>query len=179
VLVTVLFFIAIVLRARFGLGIDGLLWLALLYHFIALQATFAFGHAADRWGQRATIYVMVTILGVALLSLAFATEIVAAVIVVILLGLVYGSLQAVCRSLLALLIHSRNAAEIFGFNTVAGRLSAALGPRVFGAVPATSGSQTVGLISLLPFLIAGVAVLGLVRIPVAHLTGEAPASEVG
>jgi UMF1 family MFS transporter len=140
VLVTVLFFIAIVLRARFGLGIDGLLWLALLYHCIALPATFAFGHAADRWGQRPTIYVMVTILGVALLLLAFATGIVAAVIVVILLGLVYGSLQAVCRSLLALLIHSRNAAEIFGFNAVAGRLSAALGPLIFGAVAATSGS---------------------------------------
>ena len=46
VLVTVLFFIAIILRARFGLSIEGLLWLALLYHVLALPATLAFGHAA-------------------------------------------------------------------------------------------------------------------------------------
>ncbi len=179
VLVTLVFFIAIVMRARFGLGIDGLLWLAMLYHVIALPATFAFGHAADRWGQRATIYVMVTILGVALLVLAFGTGTYAAVIVISLLGLVYGSLQAVCRSFLALLIRSRNAAEIFGFNAVAGRLSAALGPLLFGAVAAASGSDAVALVSLLPFLIAGAAVLGSVRIPAAHLTGEAPASEIG
>lgn len=141
VLVTLVFFIAIVMRARFGLSIEGLLWLAMLYHLIALPATLAFGHVADRWGQHPTICLMVAILGVGLLLLAFGTGIRAAVIVVILLGLVYGSLQAVCRSLLALLVRSHSSAEIFGFNAVAGRLSAALGPLLFSAVAAASGSE--------------------------------------
>lgn len=165
VLVTILFFIAILMRSRFGLSVEGMLSLALLYHVLAAPATFAFGHAADRWGQRPVIYVMVAILAVAILVLAFGTGSGAAVAVIVLLGLVYGSLQAVCRSLLALLVQPDKSAELFGFNAVAGRLSAALGPLVFGAVAAASGSETAALVSLLAFLLAGVAVLTSLRIP--------------
>lgn len=165
VLVTILFFIAILMRSRFGLSVEGMLSLALLYHVLAAPATLAFGHAADRWGQRPVIHVMVAILGVAILVLAFGTGTGAAVAVIVLLGLVYGSLQAVCRSLLALLVQPEKSAELFGFNAVAGRLSAALGPLFFGAVAAASGSETPALVSLLAFLIAGVAVLTSLRIP--------------
>jgi UMF1 family MFS transporter len=55
VLVTILFFVAIILRARFGLTIEGLLWLALLYHVLASPSTFLFGHLADRWGQQPSL----------------------------------------------------------------------------------------------------------------------------
>jgi UMF1 family MFS transporter len=169
VLVTVLFFIAIILRARFGLSIEGLLWLALLYHVLALPATLAFGHAADRWGQRPAIFVMITILGVALLLLAFGTGTATPVVVVALLGLVYGSIQAVCRSLFALLVMQEKTGEMFGFNAVAGRLSAALGPLVFGAVSAATGSEAVALVSLLVFLIAAAALFSSLQMPSAVL----------
>lgn len=114
-----------------------------------------------------------------MLLLAFGTGTVAAVIVVVLLGLVYGSLQAVCRSLLVLLTPARKAAQIFGFNAVAGRLPAALGPLVFGIVASASGSQTAAVLSLLPFLIAGAAVLGTVRVSAPPMSSEAVAGEVG
>ena len=170
-LVTVLFFIAIILRARFGLSIEGLLWLALLYHVLALPATLAFGHAADRWGQRPAIFVMITILGVALLLLAFGTGTATPVVVVALLGLVYGSIQAVCRSLFALLVMQEKAGELFGFNAVAGRLSAALGPLVFGAVSAATGSEAVALVSLLVFLVAAAALFSSLQMPSAVIRG--------
>jgi len=173
VLVTIVFFIAIIFRVRFGLGIEGLLWLALLYHVLASPATLAFGHAADRWGPRPVIYVQVAILGAALLLLAFGTSKIASLVVVVLLGLVYGSLQAVCRSLFALLVPANQAAEMFGFNAIAGRLSAALGPLVFGAVAAASGSETAALVSLLAFLGAGAAVLGALRMQSPQLVGPA------
>ncbi|HSD40413.1 MAG TPA: MFS transporter [Burkholderiales bacterium] len=172
-LVTLLFFIAILMRTRFGLSVEGMLSLALLYHVTAAPATLAFGHAADRWGQRPVICVQVAILGVAILVLGFGTGTGAALAVIVLLGLVYGSLQAVCRSLLALLVQPEKAAELFGFNAVAGRLSAALGPLVFGAVAAASGSETVALVSLLAFLIAGAAVLGSLRIPAPRIVSFA------
>lgn len=173
-LVTILFFIAILLRARFGLDVQALLALALLYHVLAAPATLAFGHAADRWGPRPVICVQVAILGAAILVLAFGTGTYAPVVVIVLLGLVYGSLQSVCRSLLALLVQPEKAAELFGFNAVAGRLSAALGPLVFGAVAAASGSETAALVSLLAFLIAGVAVLTSLRIPAPRVVSIAP-----
>ena len=165
VLVTILFFIAIIFRARFGLSIEGLLWLALLYHVLASPATLAFGHVADRWGQRSAIYVMMAILSAAIVLLAFGPGKFTPIAVVVLLGLVYGSLQAVCRSLLALLVPSAKAGEFFGFNAIAGRLSAALGPLMFGAAAAVSGSETAALLLLLAFLLAGAVVLSSLRIP--------------
>jgi UMF1 family MFS transporter len=160
----VVFFIAIVLRARFGLGIEGVLWLVVLYHLIAAPATLAFGHVADRWGQRPALFVMIAILGVALLLLAFGTARATPVVVVTLLGLVYGSIQAVCRSLFALLVEEGKSGEMFGFNAVAGRLSAALGPLLFGAIAAAAG-EAAALVSLLAFLAVGAAVLGTLRMP--------------
>ena len=165
VLVTVLFFIVIVLRARFGLAIEGLLWLALLYHVLASPATLAFGHAADRWGHRRTLYAMIAILAAVLLLLAFGEGRATPVVVVGLLALVYGSIQAVCRSLFALLVTPDRAGELFGFNAVAGRLSAALGPLVFGAVATATGSEAAALVFLLVFLAAGAALLARLRLP--------------
>jgi UMF1 family MFS transporter len=169
VLVTLLFFIAILLRARFGLSIEGLLWLALLYHVVASPATLAFGHAADRWGQRPAIFVMIAILGAVILLLAFGAGTYTPVAVVALLALVYGSIQAVCRSLFALLVGHEKTGEMFGFNAVAGRLSAALGPALFGAIAAATGSQAAALVSLLLFLAAAAALFSSLRMPSAAL----------
>jgi UMF1 family MFS transporter len=169
VLVTVLFFIAIIVRARFGLSVEGLLWLALLYHVIAAPATLAFGHAADRWGQRPTLFVMIAILGAAILLLAFGSGAATPAIVVALLGLVYGSIQAVCRSVFAVLVAREKAGEMFGFNAVAGRLSAALGPLLFGAIAAATGSEAAALVSLLAFLAGAAALFSSLRMPAAEL----------
>jgi UMF1 family MFS transporter len=164
-LVTLLFFVAIIVRARFGLSVEGLLWLALLYHCLAAPSTLAFGHLADRWGPRATIYLMLAILSVAIIALALGTAAYMPVVIVGLLGTVYGSLQAVCRSLLALLVPLEKSAELFGFNAITGRVSAAAGPLFFSAVRSLSGSDAVALLSLLAFLAAGAAVLGTLRMP--------------
>lgn len=177
VLVTIVFFVAIVMRARFGFTIEGMLWLAMLSHVVSLPAILAFGHAADRFGPRPVIYWMVAILGTGLLVVAFGTGMRAGVIAVILLGLVYASLQAVCRSFMAGLVDPGNAAEMFGFNAVVGRLSAAVGPLLFSFVAAVSGSESAALLSLLPFLVAGVAVLGSVRIPDTHVAGDGTARQ--
>jgi UMF1 family MFS transporter len=47
-LVTVVFFVAIVFQKRFGLDLEGLFWLSLLFHAVATPSTFVFGHLADR-----------------------------------------------------------------------------------------------------------------------------------
>jgi len=165
VLVTILFFVVVIVRARFGLSIEGLLWLVLLYHVLAAPSTLAFGHLADRWGARPTIYLMLAILSLAIIILALGAAAYLPVVIVVLLSTVYGSLQAVCRSLLASLVPPDKAAELFGFNAITGRISAAAGPLVFGAVLALSGSDVAALLTLLVFLAAGAAVLGTLRMP--------------
>lgn len=165
VIVTLALVVVIVMRARFGLDVEGLLWLAILYNAIALPSTFLAGIAADRRGPRNAILAMTALLAGSVVLLAFGSGRATPAIVIVLLGFVLGSLQAVCRAWLAQLADPRQAAEIFGFNAVAGRLSAALGPLLFGAIAAGSGSETLALLSLLPFLAAGAWVMSTVPDP--------------
>lgn len=176
VLVTIHFFIAIVLAARFGVAVEGLLWLSLLYHLIAIPSTVTFGIAADRWGSKRTVLVMCAAIAGAILLLAFSRESWAPTAAVALLGLVFGSIQAVFRSLYASLVPAEKAAELFGFNAVAGRLSAALGPLVFGAAAAWLGGPTWALFLLLLPLGIGVGLLLGTRLPAdpVEATGQLP-----
>jgi UMF1 family MFS transporter len=103
--------------------------------------------------------VMCTLLAGAILLLAFGRAAWSPVLAIVLLGLVFSSIQAVFRSLYAGLVPLDKAAELFGFNSIAGRLSAALGPLLFGAAVAVLGSQTWALCLLLVPLAAGVALL--------------------
>ena len=155
VLVTIQFFIAIVLSARFCLAVEGLLWLALLYHLIAIPSTVLFGMLADRWGPKPTVLAMCAALSAAVLLLAFGHADWVPVTAVALLGLVFASIQSVFRSLYGSLVPVEQAAEMFGFNAVAGRLSAALGPLIFGVAATAFGSNTWALCLLLLPLAAG------------------------
>jgi len=159
VLVTIQFFVAIVLSTRFGLSIEGLLKLSLLFHVIAIPSTVLFGTLADRWGHRQTVAAMSIVLAGTVVLLAFVSQPWTPGVSAVLLGLVFGSLQAVFRALYASLVAADSAAELFGFNTLAGRVSAAIGPLVFGAAAAIFGSNTWALCLLLIPLAAGVALL--------------------
>ncbi|HPE00429.1 MAG TPA: MFS transporter [Burkholderiaceae bacterium] len=161
VVVTIQFFIAIVLSARFGLSVAGLLWLGLLFHAIALPSTVACGVLADRWGQRRALVLMSGVLALAILLLAFGHGTWVPAVAAVLLGLIFGALQAVFRSLYASLVPPRQAAELFGFNAVAGRLSAAIGPLIFGAASSMLGGPTWALCLLLVPLAAGALLLAL------------------
>jgi len=167
VLVTIQFFIVIVMSSRFGVGVEGLLWLALLYHLVAIPSTVAFGTLADRWGAKPTVLVTCAVLAGAILLLAFGRADWVPVTSIVLLGLVFASIQAVFRSLYASLVPPAQAAELFGFNAVAGRLSAALGPLVFGLVAAAFGSNTWALCLLFLPLAGGAWLLA-----AADLTGS-------
>ncbi len=163
--VTVLFFGAIYLRGAFGASVAELLWLALALHLFGVPATAAAGHLADRWSHRGTIYLTLAVWIAVIAIMAFGSAPWLARWVVGLIALVIGSTQSVCRSLFSLLIPPERAGELYGFNAVAGRLSAAFGPLLFGAVGAVTGSQRWALLSIGLFFAAGGALLARVALP--------------
>jgi UMF1 family MFS transporter len=158
-IVTVIFFAALYLRASFGVGVQELLWLALLYHLLALPATIAFGWLADCWTHRKAIFLSLGIWCAAILLMAFGTARWVPATVVVLFAMVLGSTQSLLRSEFARLVPAARSAEFFGFNALAGRLSVALGPAVFGVVTYATGSQRIALLSVLFFLLGGAYVL--------------------
>jgi UMF1 family MFS transporter len=88
-----------------------------------------------------------------------------AMIITLTLGLVLGSTQSLFRSLFAGLVPADRASEYFGFHTLVGRASAALGPLMFGAVSVATGSQRAAMASLAVFFVAGGFALAFVRLP--------------
>ena len=76
-----------------------------------------------------------------------------------------GSTQSLFRSLFAGVVPVDRASEYFGFHTLVGRASAALGPLAFGVVSAATGSQRQAMASLAVFFVTGGIALAFVRAP--------------
>jgi UMF1 family MFS transporter len=154
-MVTVAVFVAIYLRDHFGVRMSDVLWLTLLYHLIALPATWMFGVLAHRTTARAAVALSIGIWMATILLLAFGSGRAVAVTVIVLLASVLGSTQALLRGMYARIVPTERAAEFFGFNALAGRLSAALGPLAFAAIATATGSSRLAILSLSLFLVAG------------------------
>lgn len=70
--VTVLYFTAIFLTTIFGLGMQEVLILSLVFQVIAIPSTIFFGWLGDRWSQRGTVYLTLIIWSVVLVLMGFA-----------------------------------------------------------------------------------------------------------
>lgn len=162
--VTVVYFTAIFLSSNFGLDVVQILWLSVLFQLLAAPSTALFGHLAERWSLKPTIFVTLAIWVVVVLVMAFGTAGYVPVLIAVLLSLVLGSTQSLCRAQFAVMIPPDRSSELFGFHALAGRASAILGPLTFGTVSAISGSQRVAVLSLLLFIGAGAVVLARVRV---------------
>jgi len=163
--VTVVYFTAIMLNTSFGLPVQEVLLLSLVFQAIAIPATMAFGWLGGHWSQRGAIYVTLVLWAAVLALMLFARGYAGAVAIAIALGLVLGSTQSLFRSLFAQMVPAERASEYFGFHALAGRASSALGPVFFGAVAAATGSQRWAMMSLAVFFAAGAVVLATVRVP--------------
>ncbi len=163
-LVTIAFFVGIYFRERFGLSLVELLELALLYQVLAIPCTLAFGRFADRVSPHTAIYTSLAIWTAAVLVLAFGEGSLVPVIAIVLFAAVFGSTQALMRGMYAVIVPKGQAGEFFGFSALAGRLSAAAGPLLYGIVSVATGSPRAALLSVLVFLVGGALVLATVRV---------------
>jgi UMF1 family MFS transporter len=164
-LATISAFTGIYLQKHYGLNLDQLLLLVLLYQVIALPATLAFGHLSDRFTLRAATFISLTIWAIAVVVMAFGRAPWMPIVVVALFATVLGSTQALLRGAYSLLVASNQSAELFGWNALVGRLSAAAGPLVYALVAAFADDQ-LALLSVLVFLLAGALVLRRVQFPI-------------
>jgi UMF1 family MFS transporter len=162
-LATITVFTAIYFKKHYGIGLDGLLKLVLLYHLIAVPATLAFGALGDRLAPRKAIYVTLAVWSAAVLLMAFGERPWVPVVVVCLFATVIGSTQALLRGAYACLVPQERAAEYFGWNALVGRVSAAAGPLVYAAA-AVALNDRLALLSVLGFLVAGAWAIAGVRL---------------
>jgi len=156
--------------AIYAAGVHGMTFEEILLFGIALNVTAgtgaaAFGMLEDRLGSKRTVMVALLamiLLGAALLAaddkawfwgLAMA------------LGIFMGPAQAASRTLMARMAPEGEITAHFGLFALSGRITGFLGPAVLATVTAATGSQRVGMATVLVFLGLGAAILLTVREP--------------
>jgi UMF1 family MFS transporter len=154
--------VPVYLKVAFGLSAGEVLMLTLVFNSVAIPATMAFGWWGDRVGERRALYVALSIFVALIAVLVFMRAPAVIVVIPVLLGLVLGSTQALCRSLYARLVPEGRTGELFGFSALVGRLSAALGPLTYAGVAMATGDERYAPLVLIPFFLAGGYVLSTV-----------------
>ena len=147
----------------FGMDFHELLLFGISLNITAGLGAFAFGWVDDWVGPKRTVLIAlaaIAALGAAILLVqskaafwAFALP----------MGIFFGPAQSASRSLMARIAPPRLYAEMFGLYALAGKATAFMGPALFGWVTALSGSQRIGLSTVLLFLLIGALLLLPVR----------------
>lgn len=156
---TVISFSAIYATQVVGFTVDQITLLFIVMQVTAFAGAFAAGHLVDRWGARPTILLTLGVWAGVILGAFLSSSVTVFFAVATAASIVMGSTQTASRSLMGLLIPEGRSAEFFGFYSFTGKISAILGPPVYGLVAARAGSDRPAVLSLLPFLAIGFVLL--------------------
>jgi MFS transporter, UMF1 family len=152
---TVIIMAAIFGKKTFGMSDQNIIMFFVIAQITSLIGAAGFGYLSDRLNVKTSLSISLLIwLGV--VGWAFfsksATEY---YLVGLIAGLAIGSSQANSRTMMSLLTPTEKQAEFFGFYTLMGRLSAILGPFLYGLISMKTGSQRFSILSLIVFFILG------------------------
>jgi MFS transporter, UMF1 family len=144
---------------QIGIGQEHMIGAIVMVQFIGVPFAFLFGMLAGRIGTKPAIFVGLAVYtGITILGY-FMTSAVHFWILAVLVGMVQGGTQALSRSLFASLIPPYKSGELFGFYGVMDKFAGMVGPTVFAAVGAATGSPRLGILSIIIFFLVGAAVL--------------------
>ncbi len=146
-----------------GMGTEEIILFFLMIQGIAFAGSLLFGFLADRIGNKHTIMISLIIWCVIVLWAfrlgIFLTPKGEYWILGALTAIVLGGSQAASRSLQGLFTPRANSAEFFGFFAVSGKFSSVFGPLIYGILITLTGSVQSGVLSVLVFFLAGIAIL--------------------
>lgn len=147
-----------------GLPLGQVFLAVLMIQFVGIPFAFAFGLLAARVGAKRSIflalavYVCITVAAYWLRTIgqffAFAFAV----------AMVMGGIQALSRSLFAVLIPKHKAGEMFGFFGVFDRFGGAIGTFVFGVMLSMTGSSRPAILSLVVLFVLGGLILSRVDV---------------
>jgi UMF1 family MFS transporter len=134
--------------------------LIFLVNIAAALGAFAFGYAQDRIGHKRAL--SITLLGWILMVLiaAFTTSVSMFWMAAVIAGLCMGSSQSCGRAMVGYLTPASQLAEFFGLWALATRLSAVIGPVVYGLVTwFTGGNHRLAILVTGGFFVIGLVLL--------------------
>ncbi len=150
---------ATVYGTEIGLGQTTLIGAFLVVQFVGIPFTFAFGALAGRIGARNGIYIALTVYALISAFAFFMTEAWHFWVLAVAVATVQGGSQALSRSLYSTLVPKSKSSEFFGFFSVFAKFAGIFGPLVVGQIALVAGSGRYGILSLIVFFVAGIALL--------------------
>jgi len=157
-LTTMVYFVALFAKEALGFNTGQIVLLLLLVQGVGILATAIISWIAEKVGE---IRVLIACSGLwivisILIYLSRSYE--SFVIIAALTGLVIGSTPAIARGFLGKSVPKERRAELFGFNTFAGRIATLLGPLIYSIASVFLGMRT-AIFTVLPFFIVGGIIL--------------------
>lgn len=148
-----------------GIGESSLVTTILLVQFVAFIGALFFGWLAQRIGTKQAILVSLVIWSATVIyAYAFLQTEAQFLAMAAVIALVLGGSQALSRSAFSLMIPKGQEAEYFSLYEISERGTSWIGPLVFGLALQMTGSYRVGILSVIIFFIAGLALLPFVDI---------------
>ncbi len=139
---------------------DGPVYLAILMiQFASIPFAFGFGLLADRIGARRSIYLALAVWVSMVLAAFWLRTIGQFFVFAFVVAMVMGGVQALSRSLFAVLIPKHKAGEMFGFFGVFDRFGGVMGTFVFGVMFTLTGSSRPAIASLVVLFLLGAYLL--------------------
>jgi len=142
-----------------GFPAESLIIALLLVQFVAFPAALLYHKFAQKIGVKKAIqvaivgYAIITVFGVLMQTpLHF-------YILAMMIGLFQGGIQALSRSYYTRLIPESKSAEFFGFYNMLGKFAAVIGPFMIGLVTVLTGSNRIGMLSILILFLLGAVLL--------------------
>ncbi len=148
----------------FAAGAFGMNTQQILLFGITLNVTAGVGAAVFAWidhylGSKRTILVSLTGLILACIALLTVQEVKHFWIAGAVLGLFVGPIQASSRAYMSKTVPEHLRAQMFGLFTLSGKATSFLGPLLVGWITHLSGSQRIGMSSLIVLLVLGMLIL--------------------
>jgi UMF1 family MFS transporter len=165
---------AVYAEEAMGFAQQQTMMLVFLVNIAAAAGAFAFGYVQDRIGHKAalawTLVGWIAMVAIAAFGRSVASFWVAATIA----GLCMGSSQSCGRALVGYLAPARHLAEFFGLWALATRISAVVGPLVYGLVTwATAGNHRLAILATGSFFVAGLLLLRGLDVERGHVAARA------
>jgi len=147
-----------------GLSQGVLIGSLLVVQFVGIPFAFLFGNLAARIGAKRGILLGLTAYVAITVAAYYMKTALHYFLLCMGVGMVMGGTQALSRSLFSTMIPRHKSSEFFGFFGVFDKFAGILGPALFGAVIAATGSGREAILTLVVFFVLGIVILARVDV---------------
>jgi MFS transporter, UMF1 family len=139
----------------FGMSTQEIILFAIMLNVSAGIGSFSFGFIDDRLGSKKTVLIAIGGLAIFGIAALLAQEKTTFWVLGVLIGLFVGPAQSASRTLMARLAPPDQRTEMFGLYALSGKLTAFMGPFLFGAATSLFQTQRAGMAVVVVLLTAG------------------------